>query len=83
MMTKEDIEQKSKQAEERAFSEWMSRPETRFIVSTIPAGEHKESLSVLLRSAFSAGHGAGGASVGIMLMEHALTKLGDRDDRKP
>ena len=48
---------------ETAFKLWLSRPETRMILSLVPATDHNDAFQLLLRSAFDAGNNCGQGSV--------------------
>lgn len=61
-----------KAGSDKAFADWLARPETKLILSTLPATGNPEALQVLLRSAFDAGCGEGTARtaaelVGVLL----------------
>ncbi len=62
-----------------AFEKWMSDPLVRMSLSMIPAGEHQDALQVLLRSAFDAGHAAGGGAMAGTFLEAILSKDMKRD----
>ena len=52
MLTHVDAEQKATASKNRGFAAWQAKPETRLLISQIPSGDNKETLDVLLRSAF-------------------------------
>lgn len=74
--TSKDLERtrKLKEMEERGFSEWLTQPTSRLLISTIPAGEHQETLMTILRSAFDAGKNIGSAGIALLLLEGMLDK---------
>jgi hypothetical protein len=45
------------------FEEWLDSPLVRLTISTIPAGDNKDALKALLRSAFESGFGFGAVKV--------------------
>ncbi len=59
MLTETQLREQSERQINETFGAWLDRPKTRLIMSQIPAGDNKETLSVLLRSAFDAGVGCG------------------------
>jgi hypothetical protein len=80
MLTETQLREQREQSERRgneAFLAWLSRPEIRLIMSAIPAGDNKETLPVLLRSAFDAGVGCGTGYAVADLLEQMLKKGGD------
>jgi hypothetical protein len=74
MNTQQELEQKLKVQAERSFQAWMENPTNRLLISTIPADDHKDTLFVLLRSAFDYGYGTGQANVAMMMLEGMIRK---------
>lgn len=74
-------EQKSKARHKAAFDKWLDEPMVRMGMSMVPAGDHKDTLQMLLRSAFDAGVGCGGADIAISLMTSLLDKKDKDGDR--
>jgi len=60
---------------DKGFELWMARPETKLILSLVPAIEHPDVLRTLLRSAFDAGGQVGDTAamlqVASLLEKHA------------
>ena len=73
--------QREKTEKNFAFEKWMNEPLVRMSVSTIPAGEHKDALQMILRSAFDAGHDSGQSATAGMFLEAILTGERKRDHR--
>jgi hypothetical protein len=65
--TDQVIREKSERRMNEGFANWFAKPETRLILSSVPSGG--EALEVLLRSAYNAGFGSGGADIMISVME--------------
>ena len=61
-----------------SFNRFLALPETRFMISQIPAGDNQDALLILLEAAFNNGHGSGTGMVLISLLESAA-KGGCRD----
>lgn len=83
-MDQDTIERKSAANKKAAFDKWLDEPMVRMGLSMIPAGEHQDTLRMLLQSAFDAGHTSGGGSMLGSFLEAMLTKkppgrLGDTD----
>lgn len=64
-----------------AFDKWMNEPLVRMSISTIPAGEHKDALQMLLRSAFDAGHSSGQGVMAGEFLQAILMGERKRTDR--
>ncbi len=77
MLTETQLREQSERQSNEVFGAWLNRPETRLIMSQIPAGDNKETLSVLLRSAFDAGVGCGFGQFAGHLLESMIKKKGD------
>lgn len=59
------------------FRDFMSNPLTSVVISTIPAGDNRDSLVQLLRAAFNTGFTSGQASIMLDLMKELLVKKDD------
>jgi hypothetical protein len=53
------LEAQNEAKKNQTFEAWMSEPMTRMALSMIPAGEHPDTLRVLLRTAFDRGFAVG------------------------
>ncbi len=67
------LQQKLKQTQKEAFEQWLEQPMTRVGLSMIPSGEHRDTLRMLLASAFEQGFGSGS----LACMMEILTRLMD------
>lgn len=59
------------------FQDFMSHPLTSIVISTIPAGDNRDSLVQLLRAAFNTGFTSGQASIMLDLMKELIGKKDD------
>ena len=57
---------------EQAFRLWMTRPETKLVLSLIPESQSHEAVQTALHSAFEAGRNYGGGEIGSMFIEAIL-----------
>ena len=73
---KERFDAEREAAEEEGFQDFMQAPLTRLALSLIPPGEHQDTLALLLRAAFNAGAGTGGAGVMRMVVSSIREKPG-------
>jgi hypothetical protein len=61
-------EAKTKATQEAAFQRFMTKPETKLLVSMVPQANPPEAIETLLRSSFDAGFGVGmGDTLGLVL----------------
>lgn len=76
-------DRKVREASEKsaAFDKWMNEPLVRMSISTIPAGEHKDALQMVLRSAFEAGFTTGQGTMAGQFLEAII--MSDRKRDKP
>lgn len=58
-----------KEQADKSFARWLAEPMTRMGISMIPAGEHRDTLQLLLRSAFDAGTQCGQGGFAVELLE--------------
>ena len=74
----------AEKAKEDACTKWHAKPETKLMISLLPALEtdtHRESFAALIRSAFEAGHDAGGAATAASMI-HSMLRY-ERGERRP
>lgn len=69
---KDKFDAERKASQEKSFSDFMAKPETKLVISMIPASQQPEAMTTILRSAFDAGHSAG---IGVMLVEMLTAML--------
>lgn len=67
-------EQKIKAESDQSFDTFMRAPTTRLIISTLPPMENPDTLNVLMRASFDAGHGAGSSSIAMTLIEGMISR---------
>lgn len=74
MLSIEQADQKKKMEaqEERAFTEWLEKRETKLLMSMIPAADNPDVLQILLRSCFAHGHCSGQGCVAMVMLEALL-----------
>lgn len=70
---------RAKESVDKAFASWLAQPMVRMGLSMVPAGENKDALQMLLRSAFDAGVNCGQGQIAVEMLEAIFTK--DRDQR--
>lgn len=79
----EDRKRRSKEEGEQSFNAWISQPMTRMAISMIPCPEgNPEILETILRDAFDAGYGAGGASIAMEMVSGLLKAQIKKDDQR-
>lgn len=65
--------------QKKAFQQFIAKPEIKLVMSLIPGGENKETLPLLLESAFDAGANVGTGMVVTEMIETIFKKeLGPR-----
>ena len=74
MTSEQELERDAKIQANDAFAYWLDSPTNRVLISTIPAGEHKEALHALLRSAFDCGFAGGQGNVTITLLKAMMKR---------
>ena len=70
---------KSETDRKEAFAKWLDMPINRMAMSMIPAGEHQDTLRLILEGAFEAGANYGAAAVAMMMFEGIIK----RSDKRP
>ena len=58
-----------KASNEQAYQQWLTKPETKLLLSMIPPSDTQEAMQVLLRSCFDTGCGHGEGSVALMMIK--------------
>lgn len=77
-MTEEQVHIRDKARQTESFNLYMDDPQTRFMMSMIPAGENKDALVILLESAFASGFKSGGGNTAVMFLEAMFRNRGER-----
>lgn len=67
-------EQRMKESQNKNFAEWMSKPETKLMLSMVPPVENPDVLQTLLRGAFDAGHNSGQGNILVEMLTGMLTR---------
>lgn len=65
---------------EESFGKWLAKPETKLLLSMIPAADNSDVMQVLLRSCYESGHGSGEGAVAVMMIEAMLKDKPKRDE---
>lgn len=68
------ITEKIKISADAGFAEWLEQPQTKFMMSIVPPGDHPDLLASLLRSAFDRGAQIGMTSIMIDMMLSMVRK---------
>lgn len=74
----QEVSARMKVSSERAFQAWMSKPETKLMMSMIPPADNPDALQTLLRSSFNEGHGNGQGEVAMLIVESMLKDIRPR-----
>lgn len=81
MSDTEATEQKSAARKKAGFNKWRDEPMVRIGISMIPAGEHQDTLIMLLQSAFDSGFGTGSSDILGHMIEGMLSRRHPEDRR--
>lgn len=74
-MSTQERAAKTETNRKESFDKWLSRDETKLIVSLLPASEPPEALYSLLRSAFSSGFDSGASDIASMMIEGMFASM--------
>ena len=58
-----EIDQRTKESKDKAFADYLAKPETKLMLSMVSPQENPDLLQTLLRGAFDSGHSAGQGNV--------------------
>lgn len=83
MITSEQLETRSKEAQKKCFDVFMARPSTRLLLSMIPAGDHRDALTTLLQECSETAWSSATGNSLAMMLESVLRSTGDNHNRKP
>jgi hypothetical protein len=72
MMDPAKLEAKMAASRKTDFSNWLSQPTTRFMMSMIPAGEKQEALQTLLQAAYDGGFNSGSSLVAVSFLTEMI-----------
>lgn len=74
MLSVQEKEARSRAREEKEFNNFMTKPETKLMLSLVPPSENPDVMQTLLRAAFKAGVNAGAGDILGDLLEAVLKK---------
>jgi hypothetical protein len=83
MITAEQLEARSQEVRKKCFDLFMTRPATRLLISMIPAGDQRETLTTLLQECYEQAWGSASANSIAMLLESVFRSASDHHNRKP